>query len=80
MTRNPGTSRSPGTTGVQRDHRLRDGVDALGFRLIPLTLPGSRRIVAKRKTDNSIGEERAATPRLAPVGAVEADASPSGFG
>lgn len=80
MTRNPETSRSPGTTGIQRDHPLREGVDALGFRLIPLTLPGSRRIVTKRKTDNSNGEERAATPRLALVGAVEADVPSSGFG
>ncbi|MBZ9816328.1 hypothetical protein LB552_21720 [Mesorhizobium sp. CA7] len=80
MTRNPETSRSPGTTGIQRDHPLREGIDALGFRLIPLTLPSSRRIVAKRKTDNSNGEERAATPSLALVGAVEADVPSSGFG
>src|SRR5689334_23215460 len=80
MTRNPETPRSPGTTGAQRDHRLRDGVDALGFRLIPLTLPRSRRIVTRRKADNSIGEECAATPRIALVGAVGRDVPPSGFG
>ncbi|TGT51761.1 hypothetical protein EN813_050490, partial [Mesorhizobium sp. M00.F.Ca.ET.170.01.1.1] len=69
-----------GATGVQRGHRLRDEVDALGFRLIPLTLPRSRRIVTQTKADNSIGEQRAVTPRLAPVGAAGTDVTPSGFG
>ncbi|TGS01067.1 hypothetical protein EN852_036165, partial [Mesorhizobium sp. M2E.F.Ca.ET.209.01.1.1] len=73
MTSNPETPRSPGPTGARRDHRLRDGVDALGFPLIPLTLRRSRRIVTQTKADNSIGEQRAVTPRLAPVGAAGTD-------
>jgi len=80
MTRNPEALRSPGPTEAQRDHRLRDGVDALGFPLIPLTLRKSRRIVKMRKADNSIREERAATPRLALIGAATPDSSPLGFG
>ncbi|TJW73443.1 MAG: hypothetical protein E5V92_32420, partial [Mesorhizobium sp.] len=80
MTRNPEIRWSPGRTRAQRDHRLRDGVDALGFRLIPLTLPGSRRIVTKRKTDNYIRDERAGTPRLALICAAKTDGSSEDFG
>ncbi|CDX26968.1 conserved hypothetical protein [Mesorhizobium sp. ORS 3324] len=80
MTRNPETLWSPGTTGAQRDHRFRERVDALGFRLIPLTLPRSRRIVTKRKTDNYIRDERAGTPRLALTCAAKTDGSSDDFG
>lgn len=80
MTRIPEAPRSPETTGVQRDHRLRDGVDALGFRLVPLTLPGSRRIVARRKADNTIGGKRAAKPRLALIGVARPGVPSRGFG
>ncbi|MEO5759494.1 MAG: hypothetical protein ABIQ51_21855, partial [Mesorhizobium sp.] len=57
-----------------------DGVDALGFPLIPLTLRKSRRIVISRKADNSIREERAGTPRLALIRAASPDGSPVGYG
>src|SRR5882757_11271318 len=80
MTRTPEAPRSPGPTAAQRDHRLRDGVDALGFRLIPLTLRRSRRIVRTRKADNSIRDERAGTPRLALIRAAKPDVSPENFG
>ncbi len=80
MTSNPEALRSPGTTGARRDHRLRDGVDALGFPLIPLTLRKSRRIVTVRKADNSIREERAGTPRLALICAATPDVSPVDYG
>ncbi|WP_165349938.1 MULTISPECIES: hypothetical protein [unclassified Mesorhizobium] len=76
MTQNLEPPRSRGRT----EHRLRDGVDALGFRLIPLTLPGSRRIVNRRKTDNSIRDERAGTPRLALICAAKPDGSSDDFG
>src|SRR6266511_1039782 len=76
MTRNPEAPRSPGPTGAQRGRRLRDGVDALGFPLIPLTLHKSRRIVIMRKADNSIREKRAGTPRLALICAARPDVSP----
>src|SRR6476469_2337832 len=77
MTSNPEALRSPGTTGARRDHRLRDGVDALGFPLIPLTLRKSRRIVTMRKADNSSREERAGPPRLALVRAAQPEAPPA---
>ncbi|TIX63495.1 MAG: hypothetical protein E5V30_30870, partial [Mesorhizobium sp.] len=80
MTRNPEAPWSPGTTEARRDHRLRDGVDAPGFPLIPLTLRKSRRIVNMRKADNSIREERAGTPRLALIRAVMPDGSSIDFG
>ncbi|TIT63101.1 MAG: hypothetical protein E5W63_08615, partial [Mesorhizobium sp.] len=80
MTSNPETPRSPGPTGARRDHRLRDGVDALGFPLIPLTLRRSRRIVTMRKADNSIREERAGPPRLALICAASPDVSPLDYG
>lgn len=80
MTRKPEAPRSPGATGVQRGHRLRDEVDALGFRLLPLTLPGSRRIVIKRKIDNSIKDERAGTPRFSLICAANTEGSSDGFG
>ncbi|MER8895104.1 hypothetical protein [Mesorhizobium sp. M0676] len=80
MTRTPEAPRSPGPTQAQRDHRLRDGVDALGFRLIPLTLRRSRRIVKMRKADNSIRDERAGTPRLALFRAAGPDVPPENFG
>lgn len=80
MIRIPEVPRAPETAGAQRDHRLREGVDALGFRLVPLTLPRSRRIVTRRKADKTIGGERAATPRLALIGAARPDVSPTGFG
>ena len=76
MTSNPEALRSPGTTGARRDHRFRDGVDALGFPLIPLTLRKSRRIVTMRKADNSIREERAGPPRPALICAATPDVSP----
>ncbi len=80
MTRHPEAPRSPGTTEAQRDHRLRDGVDALGFPLIPLTLRKSRRIVTMRKADNSIRDERDGTPRLALICAARPDVSPVSCG
>ncbi|RUZ58977.1 hypothetical protein EN947_36075, partial [Mesorhizobium sp. M7A.F.Ca.US.003.02.2.1] len=80
MTNNPEALRSPGTTGARRDHRLRDGVDALGFPLIPLTLRKTRRIVVLRKADNSIREERAGPPRLALICAASPDVLPSTTG
>lgn len=80
MSRNPETPRSPGTTGAQRDHRLRERVDALGFSLIPLTLRKSRRIVNLRKADNSIGDERAGTPRLSLIRAARLGVSPVSYG
>src|SRR6266567_3544737 len=80
MTRNPEARWSPGATGTQRGHRLRDEVDALGYRLLPLTLPGSRRIVTRRKTDNSIRDERAGTPRFALICAAKTVGSSDGFG
>src|SRR6478672_3333524 len=80
MTNNPETPRSPGTTGARRDHRLRDGVDALGFLLIPLTLRKTKRIVTVRKADNSIREERAGPPRPALICAAAPDVSPLDYG
>jgi len=80
MTSNPEALRSPGTTGARRDHRLRNGVDALGFPLIPLTLRKSRRIVTMRKADNSSREERAGPPRLALVRAAQLEVPPVDFG
>src|SRR5438874_1732538 len=76
MISNPETPWSPGPTGARRDHRLRDGVDALGFPLVPLTLRTSRRIVKVRKADNSIRDERAGPPRLALICAARPDVSP----
>ncbi|TPK61424.1 MULTISPECIES: hypothetical protein [unclassified Mesorhizobium] len=80
MTSTPGTPWPPRPTGARRDHRLRDRVDALGFPLVPLTLHRSRRIVIMRKADNSIGDERAGTPRLALVCAAGSVGSPLDFG
>ncbi|MER9653443.1 hypothetical protein NKJ26_07995 [Mesorhizobium sp. M0152] len=80
MTSNPETPRSPGTAGARRGHRLRDGVDALGFPLIPLTVGKSKRIVTARKADNSIREERAGPPRLALICAATPDVSPGANG
>ena len=66
--------------GAQRDHRLRDGSDALGFPLIPLTLRKSRRIVTMRKADNSIREKRDGTPRLALIRAARPSVAPPAYG
>lgn len=79
MTRNPEAWLSSATE-IQRRHRFRDQTDPLGFRPIPLTPPWSKGIVTSRKADNSIREERAEAPRLAPVGAAGPDVSPKGFG
>ncbi|MBZ9855598.1 hypothetical protein LB566_17465 [Mesorhizobium sp. CA13] len=80
MTSTPGTPWPPRPTGARRDHRLRDKVDALGFPLVPLTLHRGGRIVIMRKADNSIGDERAGTPRLALVCAAGSVGSPLDFG
>lgn len=80
MTGKPEVPRSPGQAQAQRRHRFREGTDALGFPLVPLTLCRSRRIVTARKTDNSIREKRAATPRFALFRAVGPDVSPPSRG
>lgn len=66
--------------GAQRDHRLRDGSDALGFPLIPLTLRKTKRIVTMRKADKSIREKRDGTPRLALIRAARPSVSPPAYG
>lgn len=80
MTSSPEATPSPGAAAARRDHRFRDGVDALGFPRLPLTLRKSRRIVTMRKADNSIREERAGTPRLALIRAAEPDVAPVDYG
>ena len=80
MTGKPETPRFAAAAGARRGHRLRDAVDALGFPLIPLTLPRCRRIVTMRKAANSIREKRAGTPRLALICAARPDVSPVACG
>lgn len=80
MIRTPATSWVQEATCVRHSHRLHDGFDALGFRLVPLTPPRRRGIVARTKADNSAREEHATTPHLALVGVAGPDVPSSGFG
>src|SRR5688572_13449377 len=66
--------RSRGPAGAQCDHRLRDGTDALGFGLVPLTqrhcprnvqMRGGYRIARGERAGHAIA--RAAAPAVSPT-------------